>query len=689
MRNRTLILLVFLLVQSMAFVHAGPISPEEAKQKVLSLMNNGQSHRVRGNAQLTLAYTLDKDRNTSQPLIYTFNISGDNGFIIASADDQAEPILGYCDNGQFNPDSIPPGLKEWMDCWAEEIAWSQANGFTSTDVATPAKAKASIGRLVMSTWGQNSPFYNQCSFDGMICSTGCLTVAMAQLIYFWTSVGKDGNYFRGGCKALPGYTTPTYHLNVGALSELSSFSWSDMTNEVPRTSAAKKAIAQLMRYCGQSIKVDYIETNSPADFAMTVTSLKQNFGYNNDISIIAASSMTTTQWNDAIYNELSEGKPVIITGTDGSIGHAFICDGYDSYSGKFHFNLGWAGYCDGWYAMNAISANGRSYNTNKKAIINVQPLGSNAYAVLSSDGTTLSFYKDSKRGSRSGTIYELNTGTTTPGWSGRTTIKKVVFDSSFASYYPTTTYKWFDGLTSLTTLTGISYLNTSQVTNMAYMFHNCSSLTSIDLSKLSTGKVTNMNYMLSGCSSLTSLDLSHLDMSKVTSFSYMASDCSALRRISLTENFSSVSQSMFRNCTSLASVEIPSSVKSINDYAFYGCSKLTSVTVDLTTPPAITTYVFSNRKNADLYVPAGYKSLYAKANYWKEFRNMYEFGFAPGDVNHDGLINVADVMATSNNIIGNQNVTFFKEQADVNHDGYVNVADISEIVNIVMSNNSK
>ena len=46
-------------------------------------------------------------------------------------------------------------------------------------------------------------------------------------------------------------------------------------------------------------------------------------------------------------------------------------------------------------------------------------------------------------------------------------------------------------------------------------------------------------------------------------------------------------------------------------------------------------------------------------------------------------------MATSNNIIGNQNVTFFKEQADVNHDGYVNVADISEIVNIVMSNNSK
>ena len=664
MRYRTLIIILScLLVGSMVGVHANPISPEDAKQKVLSLMNKGQMQRARGNVQLSLAYTQDNGQNTSKALLYTFNISGDNGFIIASADDQAEPILAYCDKGQFNPDSIPSNLKDLMDGWAEEIAWSQANGYVSVDGTTPAKAKASVSRLVQSTWGQNSPFYNQCAFDGMVCSTGCLPVAMAQVLYFWASVGKDGNYFRGGCKALPGYTTNTYHLNVGALSEISSFSWSDMTNEVPKTSAAKKAIAQLMRYCGQSVKTDYIETNSPADFADAVKSMKENFGYNSGMSIIAASSMTSTQWNDAIYEELSEGRPVIMTGTDGSIGHAFICDGYDNYNGKFHFNLGWSGYCDGWYAMNAINANGRSYNINKKAIINIQPLGANAYALLSSDATTLTFYYDTKRSSRTGTAYELNSGTTAPGWNGKTTIRKVVFDSSFASYYPTTTYKWFDSQTNLTTLAGLSYLNTSKVTNMAYMFNNCSSLTSIDLSKL--------------------------DMSKVTSFNYMVSGCSSLRNISLPENFTSISQSMFRNCTSLASVEIPSTVSSINDYAFYGCSNLTSVKVNLITPLTISANVFSNRKNADLYVPAGYKSLYANANYWKEFRNMYVFGFAPGDVNHDGFVNVADIMATSNNVLGNYNVTFYKEQGDVNHDGTVNVADITEIVNIVMSNELK
>ena len=117
------------------------------------------------------------------------------------------------------------------------------------------------------------------------------------------------------------------------------------------------------------------------------------------------------------------------------------------------------------------------------------------------------------------------------------------------------------------------------------------------------------------------------------------------------------------------------------------------VTYFLNTPPG-----FSTKKAKDIIdrLMASYDDIkavgdwhFSSNNYWKEFRNMYEYGFAPGDVNHDGLINVADVMATSNNIIGNQNVTFFKEQADVNHDGYVNVADISEIVNIVMSNNSK
>lgn len=385
MRSRTIIIASLLIVSHVG-VHAGPISPEAARQKVLSEMRSSQAHRARGHVQLTLAYTQDKSQEGSHPLLYAFNISGDQGFIIASADDQAEPILGYCDSGHFDPTNIPSNLQACMDEWAEEISLAQADGYASIAPSTPAKAKASVARLTRSTWGQNSPFYNQCAFDGTICATGCLPTAMAQLMYFWASVGKGGEYFRGGCTALPSYITPTYHFNVGALSALSTFSWSDMTDEIPRASAARKAIAQLMRYCGQSVKTDYIETNSPADFNLTVTALKQNFGYNDDMKVIAANNMTTTQWTDIIYNELSEKRPILIIGYSGSVGHAFICDGYDSSNGKFHFNLGWAGYCDGWYSLNAFTVNGRSYNSNKKAIINVQPIRSYATGDANHDG---------------------------------------------------------------------------------------------------------------------------------------------------------------------------------------------------------------------------------------------------------------------------------------------------------------
>ena len=65
-----------------------------------------------------------------------------------------------------------------------------------------------------------------------------------------------------------------------------------------------------------------------------------------------------------------------------------------------------------------------------------------AYACYTSTNTTLTFYYDNYRSSRSGTTYDLNTGTTHPGWETDGTnanVTRVVFDTSFANYRPTTT----------------------------------------------------------------------------------------------------------------------------------------------------------------------------------------------------------------------------------------------------------
>ena len=184
--------------------------------------------------------------------------------------------------------------------------------------------------------------------------------------------------------------------------------------------------------------------------------------------------------------------------------------------------------------------------------------GPEAYACYTPSNTTLTFYYDSQRSSRTGTTYDLNTDDNDTDWDTDGTnanVTKVVFDPSFAGARPTTTYDWFYGMQNLESITGMSYLNTSEVTNMAHMFNSCSKLTSIDLSGFNTSKVTDMRLMFYNCTGLTSLDLSSFNTSNVTNMFNMFGGCSSLRTICVGNGWStaavSTSTNMFYNCTSL------------------------------------------------------------------------------------------------------------------------------------------
>ena len=66
-------------------------------------------------------------------------------------------------------------------------------------------------------------------------------------------------------------------------------------------------------------------------------------------------------------------------------------------------------------------------------------------------------------------------------------------------------------------LLAIKLREIDNVTNMSYMFYECSSLSSLpDISKLNTINVNNMSYMFYGCSSLLSLpDISNWNTNNV------------------------------------------------------------------------------------------------------------------------------------------------------------------------------
>ena len=153
-----------------------------------------------------------------------------------------------------------------------------------------------------------------------------------------------------------------------------------------------------------------------------------------------------------------------------------------------------------------------------------------AYAVFEGSTGTLTF-KCSP--SKPEGAYDLNRD-----WKAISrNIKKVVFDASFANARPTSCDSWFFGCPNLTTIEGIEYFNTENVTNMRYMFDGCESLKSLDLTNFNTENVTDMYYMFAYCKSLESLDLTNFNTAKVTNMKGMFCVCSNLKTIYASDKF--------------------------------------------------------------------------------------------------------------------------------------------------------
>ena len=212
-----------------------------------------------------------------------------------------------------------------------------------------------------------------------------------------------------------------------------------------------------------------------------------------------------------------------------------------------------------------------------------------SYAVFDEATNTLTFKRDNNKPAGA---FALKEGKNLPNWyrtdfygNNSLSIKKVVFDASFANARPTSCYRWFFNCKYLTTIEGIEYLNTENVTDMSGMFWGCSILTTLDVSHFDTQNVTDMSYMFSSCSALTTLDVSKFDTKNVTSMSYMFSNCFALTTLNVsnfdTKNVTNMSY-MFSGCSALTTLDVSKfDTKNVTDmnYMFYQCSVLTTLDV--------------------------------------------------------------------------------------------------------------
>lgn len=337
---------------------------------------------------LTLAHAEASQAIAQANDYFAFNVKG-GGWIIIAGDDRATPVLGYSDSGNLNFNHLPCAFEALLGSYKREIEYLLSY---DGDDLVPAPALASnktMKPLITSTWGQEMPYYLQCPvYQGEYCVVGCVATAMAQVMKYWQypqSCDGVSSYYcydiRRTLAALPA-TTFNYSL---MLDSYCHWDWdnSQLVQDAYNDAQAQEA-AKLSRYCGQAVEMGYSPEGSGAYTSDQRDAMVNVFGFRSSAQYVQKSgwwsnNYTTAQWEAMIKTELNAKRPILYAASDdyGGGGHAFICDGYDN-QGKFHFNFGWYGTCDGWYVSTALNMTHRDgddlyFNSGHEMVIGVQP----------------------------------------------------------------------------------------------------------------------------------------------------------------------------------------------------------------------------------------------------------------------------------------------------------------------------
>ena len=102
---------------------------------------------------------------------FIFNNTAGPGYVIIAADDCVVPILGYSYENNFDTETLPPNLKEWLNDYAEQIETAVTMRASATaeiraewdclrqGKPLPIKSEKAVTPLISTTWDQ-SPYYN-------------------------------------------------------------------------------------------------------------------------------------------------------------------------------------------------------------------------------------------------------------------------------------------------------------------------------------------------------------------------------------------------------------------------------------------------------------------------------------------------------------------------------------------------
>lgn len=384
------LLTAVLLIASSALAYADPISEAEAR-KIASNFCAENTYQTEVTLVKRATRTEAKARNLSTSTqatspYYIYSRGENQGFVIVSGDDCLPEILGYTESGNWEEASQVPALQGWLQMYAELIENVQASGQSVSRKAAARRAattssKHDIDILLTSHWHQSWPYNNHCptiTGTSNLAATGCVATAATQV----------GYYFRKDMPDELQRSTPTYGYGDAPVTRSvpkgTALKWGIMLDNynASHPSEYDDAVAEYVFAMGAACWMTY-GSSSGAQTPEVVNAYSNYF--NIDSKNLWKSASTQTAWENLIYQDLQEGRPIVYAGyTESKEGHCIVLDGYRASTNLYHFNFGWGGQGDGWYTVDDVTGvNG--FGTDQDMVYNITPRKQNLSATLSVD----------------------------------------------------------------------------------------------------------------------------------------------------------------------------------------------------------------------------------------------------------------------------------------------------------------
>ena len=363
-RNLLTIAVVFSLFQGL---EANPVGQATATAVATKFMGTNDLH-------LSATYTTDNNIAA----FYVFNTA--DGFIIVSADDCETPIIGYSREGRFDPNNVPFQMEDYLQDFiariqygienhieADEATAKQWEMMKTTGKLNDSKSTKAVAPLLTDKWNQGCLYNSLCPTMSGPCGhaeVGCVAVAMAQIMRYWgypTTGWGTHSYTNAGLTLSADFGNTTYD-------------WEHMPDSLTENSseAEIEAVSTLLYHCGISVEMNYSPNGSNSNSSKIPDALIRYFYYSKHIHREKRSDFSDEEWLSLLKSNLDLQRPVQYSGFGVGIGHAFVCDGYDE-NDLLHFNWGWGGNANGYFALGNLYPNGNNLNNNNYAIFDIIP----------------------------------------------------------------------------------------------------------------------------------------------------------------------------------------------------------------------------------------------------------------------------------------------------------------------------